>query len=257
MSFDGETAALYKSVAENHRHPNGPWTLIMRKIQSLSLPENPLILDLASGPGELAEMIAKSMPSATVVSSDISEDMCKAASALAEGIPNLKVVRADLQNLSEFSTGSADVITCCYGFMFPSDKVKAISECLRVLKPGGTLICTYWVSLKVLLVSVDLLRAVLGADEPLLPANPMALAEPGLFESLVRSAGFDGLIDTSESEYPFNLASDKEYSFKASISLMMLLSFPSGMGHCDLCKLHASLKQTHALSPGMHHVGEE
>ena len=51
---------------------------------------------------------------------------------------------ADLQDLSAWGNDSVDAVTCCYGFMFPDDKVKAMSEARRVLKPGGMLIATYW-----------------------------------------------------------------------------------------------------------------
>ena len=36
------------------------------------------------------------------------------------------------------------VVTCCYGYMFPTEKETALAETLRVLKPGGTLVATTW-----------------------------------------------------------------------------------------------------------------
>ena len=52
-----------------------------------------------------------------------------------------------MQDLNEWEDASVDVVVCCYGIMFPADKVKALSEVHRVLKPGGKLIATYWLEL--------------------------------------------------------------------------------------------------------------
>jgi len=51
---------------------------------------------------------------------------------------------ACISDLSEFADNSFDVVTSCYGYMFVDDKQKAIDETCRVLKPGGTLVATYW-----------------------------------------------------------------------------------------------------------------
>ena len=79
-----------------------------------------------------------------VYSTDSSADMVKQASVNATGLLNCHVQVADLQDLSAWGDNSVDAVTCCYGFMFPDDKVKAMSEARRVLKPVGTLIATYW-----------------------------------------------------------------------------------------------------------------
>jgi ubiquinone/menaquinone biosynthesis C-methylase UbiE len=47
--------------------------------------------------------------------------------------------QADAQDLP-FQTDSVDIVTCCYGYMFPEDKELALAETYRVLKPGGTLV---------------------------------------------------------------------------------------------------------------------
>eukprot|EP00798_Chlamydomonas_sp_ICE-L_P028616 gene28616-31786_t len=47
---------------------------------------------------------------------------------------------ANAEDLSAIESDSIDVVTCCYGYMFPADKVKALKETLRVLKPGGVMI---------------------------------------------------------------------------------------------------------------------
>ena len=128
-----------------HTHPNGPWAKMLAAVKAgLPADGSGTVLDLATGPGEPANMIARKLPYAFVTASDLSEDMVAAAKKRMDGLPNVELVVADMAELP-FEDGSFDVVTSCYGFMFPEDKKKACSEALRVLKPGGTLIATYWV----------------------------------------------------------------------------------------------------------------
>ena len=46
------------------------------------------------------------------------------ASSKSRDLSNFQCRVADLQDLSAWADGSIDVITCCYGFMFPADKVR-------------------------------------------------------------------------------------------------------------------------------------
>ena len=98
------------------------------------------VLDLASGPGEPAATIAKLLPDSTVISTDFSEDMVAAASKSMVDLPNCSTQQADASDLSQFEDGSMDVVTCCYGYMFPADKDAAMAETFRVLKPGGIMV---------------------------------------------------------------------------------------------------------------------
>ena len=59
-------------------------------------------------------------------------------------VPNVTPLLANAEDLSTIDDNSMDIVTCCYGYMFPADKDKALEETFRVLKPGGTLIATTW-----------------------------------------------------------------------------------------------------------------
>lgn len=221
-SFDGELTILYSKLAEQHRHPAGPWNSILQKIKSLNIPTNAIIVDIASGPGEPAVTIATNMPSTvTVISTDISVDMVKIAAAKSIRISNLKAVIADVQDLSIFDTDSIDVVTCCYGFMFPEDKVKALRETYRILKPGGVLLTTYWRQVGLLKLSGDIMRAVLGKDPPHPPINPLSLKERGLFESIAKNAGWDlTKFEDIDSCYPMKLGVDSNLQYKMATLLI-------------------------------------
>jgi hypothetical protein len=50
--------------------------------------------------------------------------MHKIAARKAIDNTNLKAMIADAVDLSAFDSNSIDVVTCCYGYMFPEDKVE-------------------------------------------------------------------------------------------------------------------------------------
>lgn len=218
--FDAIVTEAYNRIAENHRHPDGPWGLMTEEVMSVSGADgSPTVLDIASGPGEPALTIARAMPGATVICTDLAEEMVKAATANAAGVPNVTNELLDVEDMSTHADGSIDVVTCCYGFMFPEDKARALSETLRVLKPGGTLIATTWDSVDILKISKDVMTGVLGFAPPPPPLNPMSLSEPGLFAGMLADAGFVDVRQTT-STYPFMLGDDKDFQFTVGTILL-------------------------------------
>ena len=143
--FDEAMAKAYNIVAENHRHADGPWTRMRDKVvEAVDGRAGCTILDLASGPGEPAATVAEALPDAHVLATDVADAMVAAATNATSHLSNVKVQLADAQNLEGMSDASYDVVTCCYGYMFPTEKETALAETLRVLKPGGTLVATTW-----------------------------------------------------------------------------------------------------------------
>lgn len=218
--FDPAMVKVYNALSENHRHIRGPWTLMTQQAVSLTKRlDVPTILDLATGPGEPAKSIAMALPNASIIATDVSEDMIAAATKNNEDLDNVRCVLADAQNLSDFESDSVDVVTCCYGYMFTTDKAVALSETLRVLKPGGTLIATTWDNVDIPKINRDIMTEILGQVPPPPSLNPMALSEEGLFLKLVEDAGFTDVTQTT-STYPFNFGPDKEFQFTVGTLLV-------------------------------------
>jgi ubiquinone/menaquinone biosynthesis C-methylase UbiE len=221
-SFGEQFAKIYDHFAAQHRHPNGPWKIMSEKVQDFHTTTGLhalRILDLASGPGEPAATFAKKIPSASVVSTDLSEAMHMKAKALAVDIPNMEAQIADMQSLVGFQDGEFDIVSCSYGYMFPPDKEKALQETFRVLKPGGILVSTTWNSVPHLDMMADLSEQTFGVRKP--PTiDPLSLSEPGLFEGMLAAAGFVD-IHGEASMYPFSMGSDPEFQFQA-ITLPMI-----------------------------------
>lgn len=101
------------------------------------------ILDLASGTGDLAAMLAKQVgKKGHVVLSDINDAMLLRGRMrlIDKGIiSNVSYVQADAEALP-FPTHHFDVITIAFGLRNVTHQEKALASMYQVLKPGGKLI---------------------------------------------------------------------------------------------------------------------
>lgn len=106
-----------------------------RRIAKLVAQKQPrLILDLATGSGDLALELAKYSPQAEVVAADFCLPMLEQAKR--KNVPNL--TGADGTRLP-FAEGTFDALTVAFGLRNMASYETAIREFLRVLKPGGEL----------------------------------------------------------------------------------------------------------------------
>jgi hypothetical protein len=88
-----------------------------------------------------------------------------------------------------------------------------------VLRPGGVLVATTWDRMDMMRLMSDVMTAVLDAPPPPPPVDPMSLSAPGLFEGMVRDAGF-GDVACSTSTYPFDLGAEKDVQYKVGTMLI-------------------------------------
>jgi demethylmenaquinone methyltransferase/2-methoxy-6-polyprenyl-1,4-benzoquinol methylase len=97
-----------------------------------------VMLDLATGTGELAVELLKLNPKAKVYGIDIAEDMMQIAKEKYKNNKNLIFKVGDGENL-EFDSNTFDVATIGFGIRNYNDIEKGLKETYRVLKPGGIL----------------------------------------------------------------------------------------------------------------------
>lgn len=100
------------------------------------------VLDIATGTGDLAIMMAKTMTDAKITGLDLSEGMIE--------IGRRKVAESRLDDRISFQTGdclalpfadnSFDCITCAYGVRNFENLAAGYKEMRRVLRPGGLLV---------------------------------------------------------------------------------------------------------------------
>jgi demethylmenaquinone methyltransferase / 2-methoxy-6-polyprenyl-1,4-benzoquinol methylase len=100
------------------------------------------VLDIAAGTGDLTVLISRRVgPQGSVILSDINDQMLQAGRArLARAnIPdNVQFLLADAEHL-QFEDNTFDAATIGYGIRNFTNKMQALREIFRVLKPGGQL----------------------------------------------------------------------------------------------------------------------
>lgn len=106
-----------------------------RRVAGLVAGRSPaVVLDLATGSGDLAAAIRRAVPAAAVVGADFCLPML--AEADRKGVPML--VQADALALP-FADAAFDVVTVAFGLRNMADWAQALREIARVLRPGGGL----------------------------------------------------------------------------------------------------------------------
>lgn len=93
------------------------------------------VLDVGCGTGEMAERIQREL-GAEVVAVDIAQRMVDLTRAL-----GIDARLADAQSLP-FGDGEFDCVAACWVLYHTADLDRAISECARVLSPGGRLVAS-------------------------------------------------------------------------------------------------------------------
>ena len=100
-----------------------------------------MILDIATGTGDLAIMLAKINPD-KVIGLDISKGMLEVGKKKIKQLnldDNIEMVIGDSENLS-YADNTFDAITVGFGVRNFEDLEKGLSEIYRVLKPKGTFV---------------------------------------------------------------------------------------------------------------------
>ena len=110
-----------------------------RTVRALLLGEWPRVLDHATGTGDLAIDIARMCPGATVVGLDPSAKMLAVAAAKIErrGLGDrITLVEGDAQQLA-YASCEFDAATIAFGIRNVPDRLAALREMARVVRPGG------------------------------------------------------------------------------------------------------------------------
>lgn len=140
---------VFHSVASKYDLMNDLMSLGMHRIwkrftiEQTGLRPGQIVLDVASGTGDLAKLLAPLVGTqGKVIMSDINESMLEVGrNRLADAgiIGNIECVQADAERLP-FANDYFDCITIAFGLRNVTDKVAALKSMYRVLKPGGKLL---------------------------------------------------------------------------------------------------------------------
>ena len=122
---------------ERHYSPGRTWEALARS--ALPLMEAGDVLDIASGDGVLAELIA---PHAhRYVCLDASTKVVLAASERLRRLGNVEVHEGDMHALP-FDDAQFDLVVLMHALTYSEDPAKAVAEAARTLRPGGRLLLT-------------------------------------------------------------------------------------------------------------------
>jgi DNA-binding transcriptional ArsR family regulator/SAM-dependent methyltransferase len=120
---------------ERHYSPGRTWEALARGM--LQLVETGDVLDIASGDGVLAELLAPRAKS--IVCIDASERVVAAARERLKTFPNVDVRTGDMHAL-EFPARSFDLVLLLHALTYSEKPAVVISEAARVLRKGGRLL---------------------------------------------------------------------------------------------------------------------
>lgn len=119
---------------ERHYSPGRTWEASLRGLLGLmSLGD---VLDVASGDGALAELVAPRCRAMTCL--DASETVLEAARLRLARIGNVRFARGDMHELP-FEAASFDQVMLMNCLTFARSPSRALAEAARVLRPGGAL----------------------------------------------------------------------------------------------------------------------
>jgi demethylmenaquinone methyltransferase/2-methoxy-6-polyprenyl-1,4-benzoquinol methylase len=143
----GKVAGVFSSVAPSYDLMNDVLSAGLHRVwkafavRQAGLRPGMTVLDVASGTGDLARAMARVVgPEGLVIATDINGPMLETGRdrLLDKGVI-APAVRCDAEHLP-FSSGRFDVVTVGFGLRNKTDKLRALAEMRRVLKPGGRLL---------------------------------------------------------------------------------------------------------------------
>ena len=161
------------------------------------------VLETACCPGIVTRRLREAMSrDAMLVASDPDERMLAVARRTVGTAASVGWSRANLCKL-QFGDGDFDTVVCQFGLMFAADKLAAVREARRVLRPGGSFLITTWAPLERNPL-VALVHRTLGAmfredPAPDLAQSSFDYGDPDMLSDLLLAGGFqDVVVDVVE-----------------------------------------------------------
>lgn len=185
-----EVAERYAQRMNEQQNPFEEVTRLM--IAAAELREGSHVLDIAAGTGDQSLLAARKVgPTGSVLATDISAEMLKIAAHMA-GQEEFTTITTRVMNAEQLDLADEafDAVICRFGLMLV-DQQKALREILRVLKPERKLAALVWSTPdRHLAFSMPMALAAKYGAVTKLSRDPFSLGGSGVFEQVLREAGF-------------------------------------------------------------------
>ena len=148
------------------------------------------VLEVAAGTGISSAALARALPDADLVVTDLNEPML--AIAAAKLPPGTTVQAADAQALP-FPDDSFDAVVCQFGVMFLPDLDTGLREARRVLRAGGRYVLSTWDHLDhnpSARIADDLVTALFPDDPPRVYRTAHGSGDVESLRQALHTAGF-------------------------------------------------------------------
>lgn len=171
-----------------------PWAT--RLLDELRLQDGDAVLDVACGPGTVARQAARRVGrSGRVTGCDLSPSMLQLARAKTASDASAPIEYLECPaDALDVPDDSFDVVTCQQGLQFFPDRLAALAEMRRALRPGGTLGVAVWCAIEDCPPFAALrsaLGSVLGLETATAyEAGPWGFGDADALARLVSEAGF-------------------------------------------------------------------
>ena len=154
------------------------------------------VLDLATGTGVLARLAARRVtPGGAVTGLDLNDEMLKVARELPLP-PGLKIEwRQGSAQALPFDDGVFDAVVCQQGFQFFPDRMAALHQMRRVLRPGGRVALSVFTGPSPYFMALrDAVARHVSAEAANSTAAGWSLGDAKAFGDLLTSAGFHNVV---------------------------------------------------------------
>src|SRR5215469_7656917 len=146
--LDPWDAAAQARVSDRWAAASAEWNTAITQalLTATGLSPDSMVLDLAAGSGEPALSIARRLTAGKVIAIDSSLASLLLAKTHARELgleSKVECLQGDAQAIP-IRHDCVDRITCRFGIMFMSNTARAMSEMMRVLKPGGRVALLAW-----------------------------------------------------------------------------------------------------------------